>query len=189
MRASKLQPPGDREDKNLAKAQHRTGLDRYVFLQHEAARAKGADGEHFMFAEREIRQISGATRVLAGAFDMADMFQEAADQAREAKKQLEETLTAFRGQIQNDLKSITAAGERVREESRKISAGIDVAVKQLTGPEMQTALSNAERLVAALEAIQNLKTTRLAFAVMGEQPQRPTPFAALPEAERPGASG
>jgi hypothetical protein len=117
-----------------------------------------ADGSQFRFW------------LMEGAYDMADAFNDSATEAVEGQKRLLAALRDFRGSIQNDLKSITAAGERVRDETRKIAAGLDAAIKQLSSPEMQIALSNAERLVAALQAIQDLKSTRLAFAVMGEAP-------------------
>lgn len=95
--------------------------------------------------------------------------------ATTAQQQLMESLHAFRSTIKNDLSSISASGERIRDEARKISVGVDAAIKQMAGPEMRAAVENAERLVVALQSIHDLKSTRLAFAVMGEEaPKTPT---------------
>lgn len=120
----------------------------------------------------DYRHLFGAAKVMQGALDMADAFDQALERATTGKEALIDALVGFRGQINNDLKSISSSGERVRDEVRKVSVSIQSAVTILTGADMEKALSNAERLVTALQAIQELKSTRLAFAVVdGHTPE------------------
>jgi hypothetical protein len=121
------------------------------------------------------------------ALDMKDEFEASIEKAVDAKEKLTETLKDFRGQVKNDLVSIGAAGDRVREETRKIKLAVDNVIVSMNSPEMLAAIQNAERLAAALKIIDELKTARVAFAVISEGPPDPVAaFGALPPAEKQG---
>jgi len=117
----------------------------------------------------KLARFEGLARkanILTGAFDMTDAFDKAMDDAEEGRKRLNEQLKAFRSSIANDLSSIKASGEKVREESGKISQAFSSVMAQLNSTEMVTAIQNAERLAAALSSIEKLKSARITFAVI-----------------------
>lgn len=127
-----------------------------------------------LFETPEALARNALSKTINGALDMTDAFEETIKKATDGQKHLTESLSAFRGHIANDIRSISASGDRVREEIRKIDTAVQGALTRLNSPEMLTGLANAERLVTALQAIQDLKSTRLAFAVMGEQAESPS---------------
>ena len=109
--------------------------------------------------------------VLEVALDMADNFESAVKEAEEGRVRLLGELHDFKTWAKNDVASIRAVGAQIREETRKVSAAITAAVTILNSTEMKQAVANASSLLAALTAMQELKTSRLTFAVIDSQPK------------------
>lgn len=80
---------------------------------------------------------------------------------------LKATLVDFRGSIKNDLTSMKAASERVQNEVMQMQEKYKQAQAMLTTPEFMQAIQNAERMAAALKAIQELTETKVSVAVFG----------------------
>jgi cell division septum initiation protein DivIVA len=92
---------------------------------------------------------------------------ESAERAETALSKLKETVDAFRGSVKNDLSSMKAASERVQTEVQQMQQKYKQAQDMLTTPEFMQAIANAERMAAALTAIQALTETKISVAVFG----------------------
>ncbi len=92
---------------------------------------------------------------------------ESADRANTALENLDTTVRKFRERIKNDLSSMKASSDRVQSEVSQMSEKYKAAQAILTSPEMERAITNAERLAVALKAVSELSETRLNFAVFG----------------------
>ncbi len=90
---------------------------------------------------------------------------ESADRAHEAINKLRETVDEFRSSVKNDISSMKAASERVQNEVNQMRAQYKQAQEMLTAPEFLQAVANAERMAAALDAIQKLTETKVSVAV------------------------
>ena len=92
---------------------------------------------------------------------------ESTQRAQAAIDNLRKTLNEFRGAIKNDLSSMKAASERVQNEVLQMHDKYRKAQDILTTPDFMKAIENAERMAAALEAIQKLTETKVSVAVFG----------------------
>ncbi len=92
---------------------------------------------------------------------------ESADRANTALENLDTTVRKFRERIKNDLSSMKASSDRVQSEVSQMSEKYKAAQAILTSPDMERAITNAERLAVALKAVSELSETRLNFAVFG----------------------
>lgn len=95
--------------------------------------------------------------------------QESAKRVEQELARVKEAVWSFRETTKNDLSSLKAASDRVQTETLKMSKQYKEAVDILTSPQFAQAIENAERLAAALTAIQKLNQTKLSFAVFGQQ--------------------
>lgn len=98
--------------------------------------------------------------------------QESAKRVEQELARVKEAVLSFRETTRNDLSSLKAASDRVQTETLKMSKQYKEAVDMLTSPQFAQAIENAERLAAALTAIQKLNQTKLSFAVFGQQEDR-----------------
>lgn len=73
----------------------------------------------------------------------------------------------LKSDLQNDSASIKASAERIEKEFARVSASVANVSSVLTSPQFAEALANAERLAAALAAIQSLGSGSIAFHVQG----------------------
>lgn len=94
--------------------------------------------------------------------------QESAKRVEQELARVKEAVLSFRETTKNDLSSLKAASDRVQTETLKMSKQYKEAVDMLTSPQFAQAIENAERLAAALTAIQKLNQTKLSFAVFGQ---------------------
>jgi len=78
-----------------------------------------------------------------------------------------EKVKALKSNLQNDSASIKASAERIEKEFARVSASVANVSSVLTSPQFAEALANAERLAAALAAIQSLGSGSIAFHVQG----------------------
>lgn len=92
---------------------------------------------------------------------------ESSVRARASIDELRKTITEFRGAIKNDISSMKAASERVQNEVLQMQDKYRKAQDILTTPDFMKAIENAERMAAALEAIQKLTETKVSVAVFG----------------------
>jgi len=129
--------------------------------------------------------IFACANVMEVALDMSDEFEASIEKADSARQKLIDSFKEFRGEVKNDISSITAAGDRVREESRKIHMALENVSKLMNSTEMIKGLENVERLVTALRAMQELQGTKIAFALMNQETPV-TAYAELSEGERDG---
>lgn len=90
---------------------------------------------------------------------------ESADRAKVAIDKLKQTVDDFRSAIKNDVSSMKAASERVQNEVHQMREKYKQAQDMLTTPEFMQAIANAERMAAALTAIQQLTETKVSVAV------------------------
>lgn len=108
-----------------------------------------------------------------GDYSMADVeqaYKEAANKVGAAKEAYSKIVADFKGNIKNDLTSISASADRVLRENEKMRAAYAAAAGLLTSPEMEKAIANAERLAKALEAISALQSHSITFAVIDKKP-------------------
>lgn len=84
--------------------------------------------------------------------------------------QYKDRLDAFRGQVKNDSASLEAQARKTAEATNKMNASFRTVVATLTSAEMQEAVKNAERLAAALDALNSLKSHKLMFATVDSAP-------------------
>ncbi len=101
------------------------------------------------------------------AMDVEQSAVETTGAANDALQVLKSTLDKFRSTIANDLTSIKAASSKVQAETLQMKQAYMAAQSILTSPEFDRAVSNAERLAAALESISRLSETRIKVAVFG----------------------
>lgn len=101
------------------------------------------------------------------AMDVEQSAVETTGAANDALQVLKSTLDKFRSTIANDLTSIKAASSKVQAETLQMKQAYMAAQSILTSPEFDRAVSNAERLAAALDAISRLSETRIKVAVFG----------------------
>lgn len=85
--------------------------------------------------------------------------------AEEALKSLKVCLDKFKSTLANDLSAIKAASSRVQKETLQMKQAYQEAERMLTTPDFATAVSNAERLAAALAAIHQLQGQKVGFAL------------------------
>lgn len=103
-------------------------------------------------------------------------FMELQEQAEMAAVKVARTQDAYhaalgdlRGKLQNDIASIKAISERIDREFQKLGAGMQFAIETMTSPEMMRAIDNAERIAAALKAINEIESAQLTFAVIDKK--------------------
>lgn len=80
-------------------------------------------------------------------------------------EQYEKKLDQFRSAVKNDVTSLEATARRAHDSAIRIQKAHADVFAQLNGAEMQTAIANAERLAAALTAIQQMKAHRVTLSV------------------------
>lgn len=100
---------------------------------------------------------------------MADQFDATIERATAAQERLGASILAFRSSAANDLKAVEAMGSRIRAETAKVTAALETITNLMARPETVSAIACAERLAAALSAIESVKDTRLMFAVVENQ--------------------
>lgn len=143
--------------------------------------------EGVAFSEREVDAwiVSGgllweppvvgkttATMRHEGDFAMSDVeaaYKEAVEKVGSAQEAYLRLAKTFKGEIKNDITSISASADRVLRENEKMRAAYEAAAKTLTSPEMVQAIANAERLAKALESISALQSHSITFAVLDKK--------------------
>jgi hypothetical protein len=81
------------------------------------------------------------------------------------------SIDKFRSTIRNDLSSISSSAEKVKGECNKMGDAYQRAINTLTSEGMIAAIANAERLATALQAISELQSHSITFAVLDKKPQ------------------
>lgn len=81
-------------------------------------------------------------------------------------KKYEGRLDDFRNKVKQDVASLEASARKTTEASQRINKAYSDVVVQLNSQEMLTAIDNAERLARALNAIANMQSHKLTFAVI-----------------------
>jgi ribosomal protein L20 len=87
------------------------------------------------------------------------------EQAASLWKDYEKRLTEFRSAVKNDVTSLEAAARKTTDAVHRMNAAYGHVITQLNSQEMQQALSNAERLAAAMQALASLQSHRLVLSV------------------------
>lgn len=135
-------------------------------------KVRNEDGTRFSLndiAGLEANGLISCTGAVEVALRMSDQFEASVEKATVAKDTLIGALNEFKSRAKNDLATFASLGERIRGEMRKVDASVATVTKSLTSPEFVAAVENAERLVAALAAIDGLKSARMTFAVVNQE--------------------
>lgn len=85
--------------------------------------------------------------------------------ANDLWKQYKDRLSEFRSAVKNDVTSLEASARKTTEAVNKMTASYKGVLSLLNSPEMETAVQNAERLSVAMQALANLQSHKLVFAV------------------------
>jgi predicted membrane chloride channel (bestrophin family) len=75
-------------------------------------------------------------------------------------------LDAFRGQVKNDVVSLNAQARQTTDAAHKMQIAFNSVIAELTSENMKEAIENAERLAAALAALNAVKPHKLMFATV-----------------------
>ena len=78
----------------------------------------------------------------------------------------EKKLESFRSMVKNDVSSLEASARKTTEAVHKMNKAYGDAISQMTSEEMQTAISNAERLAQAMEALAAVQSQKLTVQIM-----------------------
>ena len=98
--------------------------------------------------------------------DIDTAYERANEQVSKAQEAYNKTITTFRSTIKNDLATIGASADKVRNLAAGLGRESTAAIEIMTSPEMIRALENAERLAAALKAISELQSHSITFAIL-----------------------
>lgn len=101
-----------------------------------------------------------------GLMAMEQKLREATDETEAAFKRFDEARQKFRSEIRNEVQSVEAAARKLSAESARVAAAIMAIRDVYTSADFVLAVANAERLAAALKALQDLDSSRLTFAVI-----------------------
>lgn len=85
--------------------------------------------------------------------------------ANELWGRYKDRLTEFRSAVKNDVTSLEASARKTTEAVNKMTASYKGVLNLLNSAEMENAVQNAERLSAAMQALANLQSHKLVFAV------------------------
>jgi hypothetical protein len=96
-----------------------------------------------------------------------EILDEQTEVVKEATERYKDAVVLFRASTKNDVSSAKAAASSVEESVIRMKKAYDSAVSRLTAPDFKEAIDNAERLAAALVAIEKLTETKVSFAVFG----------------------
>lgn len=164
--------------RNEGLAAARSGLLSFVDeAARQATQRLPRGGEKYLqgpIMEAEKRGYVACKDVMEVAYDMSDVFEASIEKAESGRGRLAEEIKKFKSQAANDAASIAAVGEKVRGEAQKIGRAFESIRSLLNSAEMLAAIENAERLAAALTAIENLKSARITFAVIDQEGKRET---------------
>lgn len=124
-----------------------------------------------MLLTKDIKQLVGSdfynvAFVRGMAMDLEQAAVETSGAAETALKSLKEAVDKFRSTIANDLASIKSAGSRVQSEAQQMKQQYLEAQRVLTTDEFEKAISNAERMAAALKTLQDISATRISLAIL-----------------------
>lgn len=87
----------------------------------------------------------------------------------EASKAYKKATDVLRSTMQNDVASIQSSGNKTLFELGKLNNAFAALLKLMDGPDMKSAINNAERLAAALKAISELQNHSITFAVLDKK--------------------
>lgn len=91
------------------------------------------------------------------------------EEVKEATERYKNAVVSFRSAAKNDVSSAKATAGAIEESVIRMKRAYDSAVSRLTAPDFVEAINNAERLAAALVAIERLTETKVSFAVFGSE--------------------
>lgn len=134
------------------------------------------DGIGFRVSEMNKWMVAGgwAAGIFSRAPSEKGTFVQVEDAAATAAESVAKVVRAYttavgnlKSDLQNDSASIKASAERIEKEFARVAASVSNVSSVLTSPQFAEALANAERLAAALSAIQSIGSGSIAFHVQG----------------------
>ena len=94
---------------------------------------------------------------------------EAADKVHASADRYTKAVLKLRSEVKNDVASIAAMSSKSVSEIAKLDEAISKLQANMLSPEMITAIANAERLAAALQAISAVQSNSITFAVLDKK--------------------
>jgi hypothetical protein len=124
--------------------------------------AKAREGFAFDVRETDewVVKTAWAQQTEKYFMNILDKLGENYEAAAEMWKQYEKKLEQFRSVVKNDVSSLEATAKRAHEAGLKIQKVHADLFAQLNSAEMMQAITNAERLGAALKVIQDLESSK-----------------------------
>ena len=95
-----------------------------------------------------------------------EALQQATEEIESASARLFKTRDRLKSELANDVASVASSATKITAQMQKISASVAEVQRQLTSTEMVAAVANAERLAAALAAINAIHSHKITFAVI-----------------------
>ena len=120
-----------------------------------------------VFQKEEVKNVTVYFSQWKVGMETSIAATESTAKAQASIDSLKKTLDDFRGTVKNDLTSMKAASQRVQNEVLQMKESYKQAQDLLTSPDFTKAIENAERMAAALTAIQALTETKISVAVFG----------------------
>ena len=135
---------------------------------------KGKGGENLWLTEEVDKSLihiwSGHMQVILPV--EKELLNAQVETIEEATKRYLDVVKQFRSAAKNDVAAAKSSAVAVEESVVRMKRAYDSAVERLTAPDFTEAVQNAERLAAALQAIEKLTATKVSFAVFGSGGQQ-----------------
>lgn len=137
-------------------------LGKAVLNKNSGVRGPGWRGEAL---QRWLISFEWATSTEGAFMNLMEELKGNYDEADKLWSSYKERLTAFRSEVKNDVASLEASARKTTEAVHRMTKAYGDVITQLNSLEMQQAVTNAERLAAALASLAQLQSQKLVFAV------------------------
>jgi len=135
-----------------------------------ARRDPGRRGEGVAYSSAELAAWgvlhTWATQTEMTFMNVIEELQGNYEEAAKLWEAYEHRLEEFRSRVKNDITSLEAGARRTTDAVVKMNKAYADVFAQLNGPEMASAIANAERMAQAMRALSELQSHKLMFAVV-----------------------
>lgn len=91
------------------------------------------------------------------------------DSAAELWSKYEKQLDRFRSAVKNDVASLEASVRKISEAMQRMNKHVGEVVQRMNSTDMQLAITNAERLAAAVNALASVQSSKLTVAIVDNE--------------------
>lgn len=148
----------------------------YSPLISAAAIKWGGSREGIGFKEKDVTKFtvvaSGAALTESAFMNVIEALEGNYEAAAKLWDGYKSRLDQFRSAVKNDVTSLEASARKSTEATQKMKAAYGDVIDLLNSEEMQTAVSNAERLASAMQTLAKLQSHKLVFAVTDQSEPR-----------------